>query len=68
MDSFWMMWHDDTNAPTADRIARAATYFEKKHGHKPTRCRLPKGEKATGVTGVTCSEDQYVLPGHLMLQ
>lgn len=63
----YMLWYDGSTAPVADRVSRAATFYEEKYGRRPTRCLVPKGTDATGLTGLTCVEDQYVLPNHLMI-
>lgn len=64
----WMLWYQDSTVPLAERVQRAARYYQAKYGKPPTRCLVPKGEDMTGAIGLTCAEDPYVLPGHLMLQ
>ena len=51
----YLLWFDDSNAPAADRIARA------------TRCLLPKEEAGPGPTGLTCARDPLVLPSHIWI-
>jgi hypothetical protein len=64
----YMMWYSGENVPVADRIARAATFYEGKHGRKPTLCLIPKSEGTVGpVDGISCRAESFVLPAHLWL-
>jgi len=63
----YLLWFDDSTAPVADRVARAARFYESKYQRRPTRCLLPKGEPTTGGTGLICVEDPLVLPSHIWI-
>ena len=63
----FMLWHDPFQNPLAERVSRAAAYFQAKYQKTATSVIVPKGTDMTGVSGLTCREDQYVLKNHLML-
>ena len=65
-----MLWHDgDKKTELADRIEKAAQYYERKYGRKPTMCFVnPRTlEDGCQVDGIQVKADQQVLPNDLFL-
>ena len=66
-----MLWWDDSAAPIADRVRRAAAFFEAKYGKKAVRCRMNMttagegGAKLTDIAGIKIVIDGRILTNHL---
>jgi hypothetical protein len=64
----FMLWYSDEPKPLAERVSRAADYYQAKYKKIPTRCLVPSGEtEIPTMAGLICARDQYVLENHLML-
>jgi hypothetical protein len=67
-----MLWFDNSNTTLAQKIQKAAAYYEKKYGRKPELCLVTSGMTLpdTGVgegMPITVRSSKFVLPGHLWL-
>jgi hypothetical protein len=68
-----MLWLDDSAAPIADKVRKAAAFFESKYGKKATRCRInsttagPGFASPTEVDGVKVVIDGRILTSHLWI-
>jgi hypothetical protein len=64
----YMLWWDGSEKPLAERVSRAAQFYEAKYGRKPTTCLLPMSEETPGsVGGISCKHQPNVLDCHLMM-
>lgn len=63
-----MLWFCGTDAPVADRVSRAAEYYQSKYGRPATICLLPMSEEIAGSPeGISLERQPNVLEGHLIL-
>ncbi|MGA9191172.1 MAG: hypothetical protein WBZ24_05540 [Anaerolineales bacterium] len=64
-----MMWYDGGVDGLAQRVHRAATYYQEKYGGQPNVCYVhPSGAEEGGPAGVEAirvERSELVLPGHL---
>lgn len=64
-----MMWYDGGSDGLAQRVHRAATYYEEKYGGRPNVCFVhPSGAEGGDVDGlqaIRVRSSELVLPGHL---
>jgi hypothetical protein len=69
MDDLWMLWYSGVDTPLADRVSRAAAYYQTKYGERPTLCLLSKDEPVIPGTvgGILCRGDDKVDVGHLLM-
>lgn len=65
-----MLWWDDSNSTLAEKIKKAAAYYEKKYGRAPELClvhpNMLKDQKLE-VDKITIRPWRYVLPGHIWI-
>lgn len=63
-----MLWFDNSGKPLAERVSRAASYYQAKYGKTPTTCLLPMSEEIPGsVGGICCERQPNVLQCHMMI-
>lgn len=66
-----MLWFDDTpGRPLAEKIARAAQYYEAKYGRAPDTCYINQAaQEPTSVSlpGIGIRAVPYILPHHLWI-
>jgi ParB-like chromosome segregation protein Spo0J len=68
-----MMWLDDSSASIADKVRKAAAFFESKYGKKAVRCRMnmttagPGFASPTEIDGVKVVIDGRILTNHLWI-
>jgi hypothetical protein len=65
-----MLWFDnDPKSTMAEKIRKAANYYERKYGSKPTLCFInPKNLEANlAVEGIQITASSQVLQGHYWL-
>lgn len=64
-----MMWYDGGVDGLAQRVNRAATYYQEKYGGRPNVCYVhPSGAEEgnpAGVEAIRVRPSELVLPGHL---
>jgi hypothetical protein len=64
-----MMWYDGGRDGLAQRVHRAASYYQEKYGGRPNVCFVhPSGADDSGAGGVDAiriQPSELVLPGHL---
>jgi len=65
----FMLWFDPAPTPLAERVSRAADYFQRKYGKSPTRCLVPSGETEIPTTAgeILLEPKDNVPENHLML-
>jgi len=67
-----MLWFDNSNTTLAQKIQKAAAYYEKKYGRKPDLCLvhpsmfLPDTGVGEGMS-LTVRPYRPVLPGHIWI-
>lgn len=67
-----MLWHDDGKQPLADKVQRAAAYYQRKYGQAATACHvhpsmLPPDGAAVTVGLIRVRPNHTVLKHHLWL-
>lgn len=69
-----MLWFDNSQAPLAEKVAKAAAYFLKKYGRSPDLCLVhpsmsDKRAYIEGTNGGRINIRPYrpILPGHLWI-
>jgi hypothetical protein len=64
-----MMWYDGGVDGLAQRVRRAATYYQEKYGGRPNVCFVhPSGTEeghTEGLEAIRVRASELVLPGHL---
>jgi hypothetical protein len=64
-----MMWYDGGKGELAQRVSRAATYYQEKYGGKPNVCFVhpsgAEGCESSNVESICVRLSDLVLPGHL---
>ncbi len=45
-----MLWYDNSPAPLADKLKKAAAYYQAKYGRKPDVCYVAPGTAPDGTT------------------
>ena len=67
-----MLWFDSTQEPLEKKVEKAAEYYTKKYGKRPTVCFVPKlgghGTLPEAVAGgIQIKASREILPKHLWL-
>lgn len=63
-----MLWWDDSKDTLSIKIKKAADYYEKKYGRKPTLCLVhPSMYEDVQMVGMWVRPYKPVLPGHLWI-
>ncbi len=65
-----MLWFDDSQLTTAEKISRAVTFYDEKYGRMPTLClvhpdTLNGGEEI--MAGVEIRQARSVMPDHFWI-
>jgi hypothetical protein len=62
----YMLWYADQPKSLGERVSRAAQFYEKKYGRRPTRCLLPLSEEIDGTPdGISLEQHGNILPNHM---
>lgn len=65
-----MLYFDDSKRSMLEKVVGAASYYERKHGVKPTWCKVSMGS-LTGAgeppAGIKWAEMKIIRPNHLWL-
>ncbi len=68
-----MLWFDNSTDNLADKIQRAAEYYQKKYGQRPTECYVhptmlkDKPGYIQKIWGIEMHVSRHVLPNHLWI-